>query len=70
MLYDKAFFGLTLPPYTQFRDPGVRLGEPLGLRGKEVVFLEMEWPGFELQTSSMRRGRSIYSTMPHLAVLI
>ena len=30
--------------FTQFRDPGVRLAprEPLGLRGKEVVFFEVE----------------------------
>ena len=29
----------------------------------------MEWPGFEPQTSSIRRGRSIHSTTPHLAFL-
>ena len=63
------FLGLTLPPYTQFRDPGVRPA-PRGtfwLRGKEVVFFEAEWPGFEPQTSSIRRGRSIHSATPHLA---
>ena len=43
------------------------LREPLRLRGKEVVFLEMEWPGFEPRTSSIRRGCSIHSTTPHLA---
>ena len=35
--------------------------------GKEVVFFEMEWPGFEPRTLSIRRGRSIHSTTPHLA---
>ena len=46
------FFCLTLPPYTQFRDLGVRPA-PLGafrLQGKEVVLFEAEWPGFEPQT--------------------
>ena len=38
--------------------------------GKEVVFFEMEWPGFEPRTSSIRRGRSIHSTTPHLAPLL
>ena len=28
----------------------------------------MEWPGFEPQTSSIRRGRSIHSTTRHLAL--
>ena len=37
--------------------------------GKEVVFFEMEWPGFEPRTSSIRRGCSIHSTTPHLAIL-
>ena len=63
------FFGLTPPPYTQFRDPGVRpapQGGPMGLQGKEVVFFEMEWPGFKPRTSSIRRGCSIHSTTPHL----
>ena len=35
--------------------------------GKEVVFFVAEWPGFEPRTSSIRRGRSIHSTTPHLA---
>ena len=41
------FFGLTLPPYTQFRDLGVRPA-PQGafrLRGKEVVFLKQSGRG-------------------------
>ena len=49
------FFCLTPPPYTQFRDPGVRPA-PRGafrLRGKEVVFFEAEWPGFEPLTLSI-----------------
>ena len=37
------------------------------LQGKEVVFFEAEWPGFEPRTSSIRRGRSIHSATPHLA---
>ena len=40
------------------------IGEPPWLRGKEVVFFEMEWPGFQPQTSSIRRGCSIHSNTP------
>ena len=66
------FFCLTPPPYSQFRDPGVRPA-PRGairLRGKEVVFFEAEWPGFEPRTSNIRRGRYIHSATPHLACTI
>ena len=64
------FFCLTPPPYTQFRDLGVWPAPrgAFGLRGKEVVFLEVEWPGFEPRTSSIRRGRSIHSATSHLAL--
>ena len=54
------FFCLTPPPYSQFRDPGVRPA-PRGairLRGKEVVFFEAEWPGFEPRTTSIRTALS------------
>ena len=35
------------------------LGEPLGLRGKEVVFFEMEWPGLEPQILELQK-RTLY----------
>ena len=40
-----SFFWFDPAPFTQFRDPGCArlLGEPLGLRGKVVVFLR--WSG-------------------------
>ena len=40
------------------------VGKHIGLRDKEVVFLKMEWLGFEPRTSSIRRG---HSTTLHLA---
>ena len=67
-LFEKNFFCLTPPPYSQFRDPGVRPAPQGAIRGKEVVFFEAEWPGFEPWTSSIRRGRSIHSATPHLAM--
>ena len=62
-------FGLNPPLtlYSEIQGCARLLGEPLGLWGKEVVFSEMEWPGFKPRTSSIRRGRSIHSTTPHLA---
>ena len=62
---DFAFFGLS-PPLSlnsKIRGCAQLLGEPLGLRGKEVAFFEMEWLGFEPWTWSIRGGRSIHSTM-------
>ena len=52
-------FGLTpsLSLNLEIRGRTWLLGEPLRLRGKEVVFFE-EWLGFEPGTSSIRRGRS------------
>ena len=60
------FFCLTPPPYTQFRDLGVRPAPrgAFGLRGKEEVFLEVEWPRFEPRTSSIRRGSTIHAATP------
>ena len=45
------FFGFTPPLSLNSEIWGCArlLGEPLGLQGKEVVFFEMEWPGFELE---------------------
>ena len=43
---DALFFPFHPAPFTQFRDPGGALASSegsLGLRGKEVVFFEMEW---------------------------
>ena len=48
------FFLFDPAPFTQFRHQGVRPA-PQGVAG------------FEPRTSSIRRGRFIHSTMPHLA---
>ena len=69
--FASLFFCLTPHPYTQFRDREAR-SAPRGafrLQCKEVVFFEVEWPGFESRTSSIRRGRSIHSATPDLAIL-
>ena len=61
----KAFFCLT-PPLSlnsEIRGCPWLLREPLGLQGKEGVFFEMEWPGFEPRTSEPRESEEDAPTM-------
>ena len=70
LLYLFCFLGLNL------MSPQYRIGfTHLTLKcclvsGKVVVFFELEWPGFEPRTSSVTRGCSSHSAMPHLAVFV
>ena len=63
----RVFFGLNqVSPQTEDRLHTTSSEEPHGF-GLEVVYFEMEWPGFVPQTSSFRRGCPIHSTTHHLA---
>ena len=68
---NRHFFWSETGVTSQFRIGSTHLApKSHSVSGKEVVFFEMEWPGFEPRTSSIRRGRSIHSTTPHLALIV